>query len=280
MSRTRKAAAVALAAGLLFAGCSKKDDVKASGGEGSNEASSATSKPASTEAPATSEPKGTTTTTVDTSNDGQIAKDALIGTSDLPPGEWSTDTSSSSSSSDSGELLDVPTCKALVTDVEAAKAKATGKASEQFSQGTDQSVVLGNDVEIYASRDAVRQIGTVTDSKDFSKCFLDFIRTQQGSDEGTLSDITVTAFNVDIDKDALKVDFVTGLNIRFTLEFSGNTVNAVVRAVFVGVDRGLTIVNVAAFEVPGMTAPVDIESLEIAPTVRAAAKSLKDALAS
>lgn len=279
MSRTRKAAAVALAAGLLFAGCSKKDDVKASGGEGSNEASSATSKPASTEAPATSEPKGTTTT-IDTSKDGQIAKDALIGTSDLPAGEWATDTSSSSSSSDSGELIDVPSCKALVTDAEAAKAKATGKASEQFTQGADQTVNLGNDVEIYASRDAVRQIGTITDSKDFSKCFLDFIRTQQGSDEGNLSDITVTAFNVDIDKEALKVDFVTGLNIRFTLDFAGNTANVVVRAVFVGVDRGLTIVSLTAVEVPGMTAPVDIESLQIAPTVRAAAKSLKDALAS
>ena len=277
MSRTKKAAAVALAAGLLFTSCSSDEEPVATGGN--NEASSGTSAPA-----ATSAPKETTTTTIDTSNDEELAKGALIGTSDLPSGEWSTgDITSSSGGTESGgsDFLDVPSCEALVSDTAAIKAESSGKASVEFTQGADSQVNLMNEVELWPSADTVEQIGNITDSADFAKCMSDAMAQEMSGDGAsgvTPTDLKVTAFNVGIDADDVGVDFVTGVNLRFGIDVGGGmSGGGLVRFIFIGADRGLATVGITAFEVPGMTAPVDIESLDLAATARAAGRNLVEA---
>jgi len=278
MGRTGKAAVAAVTVLALMTACSKKDDTAATTASSTTTAGSSDSTATpKTEAPAT------TRTTVDTSNDSELAKQALVGTSDLPPGEWAKSSSkttgtTSSSKSGAGDLLKTPSCKKLVNDAEAASAEATGKASEEFTQGSQKEVQLQNDVALYASAKTTAEIGRITDSGDFSTCISDALKTQMrssGSSEAKITDLKATAFNIGVNKDDLNVDFVTGVSLRFTIEATGGvTAQAVGRLVFIGSGRGLSNVSLLAVQIPGLTGTVDIDSLDIKPTVKAAAQNL------
>lgn len=276
MGRTSKAAVAAMTVLALMTACSKKDDTAAT------TASSTSTTAASSETTAKTEAPGTTRTTVDTSNDTELAKQALVGTSDLPPGEWAktpkTTTGTTSGSGGAGDLLKTPSCKKLVNDAEAATAEATGKASEEFTQGSQKEVTLQNDVALYGSAKTTAEIGRITDSGDFSTCIADALKTQMrrsGSSDATVTNLKATAFNIGVDKQDLNVDFVTGVSLRFTIEATGGvTADAVGRLVFIGSGRGLSNVSLLAVQIPGLTSTVDIDSLDIKPTVKAAAQNL------
>ncbi|MCX7620382.1 MAG: hypothetical protein N2037_06000, partial [Acidimicrobiales bacterium] len=72
------------------------------------------------------------------------------------------------------------------------------------------------------------------------------------------------------------VEFISGVTVRFTLDMGGlgNGGEGSVRLVFIGAGRGLATVSLMATEVPGMTAPVDPQSIDLTKTVEAAAEKL------
>ncbi|WP_334142749.1 hypothetical protein [Rhabdothermincola sp.] len=86
----------------------------------------------------------------------------------------------------------------------------------------------------------------------------------------------VTAYNVGVDANAVGVDFITGATVRFSMDIGGVPAGGVVRFVFIGSGRGLASVSLMAFEVPGITQAVDLDSLDLARTVRAAASNLSE----
>lgn len=272
MSRLTKLAAVTFAGALLFSACSSKE----SGEAGKDQDSS----PATTSAPTTSAPKATTT--IDTADDEELATSALIGTSDLPPGEWSAgtiDSSKGDSDTASGDLLKVASCRKLVDDRDAVEAESTGRASITFSQGTDEEIQISNDVELWPSAATVEQIGKITNSPGFQTCMSDALAREMGnSGDATVTptDVQVTAFNVGVDANAVGVDFITGATVRFSMDLGGMPASGMVRFVFIGSGRGLASVSLMAFEVPGLTQGVDLDSLDLAKTVRAAAENLAE----
>jgi hypothetical protein len=269
---------VGLAAGLLLSACSSDNKDNETSTAGNNEATSDTKAAEST---TTSSSTSTTTTTLDTSKDDELAKQALLATSDLPAGSW-TKSEDTSSDDSSVKLLDIPSCKVLAGDATAAAAKPTGKASAEFAQGDQDEVFLGNDVELYASKDTLKEVKTMTNSADFGTCFTDFIKKQMtsGADGGdmTFDEIKVSAFNIGVSSDDVGVDFLTGIRFTFSSEIGGAVATGDFRGVFIGVDRGLSTVSIGGISVPDLGLVTDIDSVDLKPTVKAAGKNLVSVL--
>jgi hypothetical protein len=272
MTRPSKAATLALCAGLLLAACSSKESKEADRRE--------TTGTTQEQASATTEAPAKTTTTVDTDNDEELARSALITVSDLPPGEWTTGSTDSSAGNDSdgaGRLRKVPSCKKLVEDPKAIEASSTGRASVEFSRGADSQIQISNDVELWPSAETVKQIGTLTDAPGFQECMSDAISSQMADNAESPfapSGFRVSGFNVGVDAESAGVDFITGVTIKFNLSIEEMTGSGTVRMVFIGSGRGLATVSLMGFEMPSLSEPVNLDSIDLAKPVKAAAAKL------
>ena len=280
MGRTGKAALAALTVLALVTACSKKDDTAT--GTGSSTTTTAAG-PDSTAggSKTTGTSAGTTGTTAGSAaKDDTLAQQALVATSDLPPGQWVKGTVVSTSGFGGSDLLKTPSCTQLVSDATAATAPPTGKAAEELTQGADKQITLTNDVALYASASTPTEIGGITGSPGFTACILDAVKSQSassGSAASQVSNVQATTFDVGVTSGDVGVGFVTGLNLSFDVDTgtgTGATTQAVGKLVFIGAGRGVSTVSLLAVQVPGAGTPVDVTSLDIKPTVKAAAQNL------
>lgn len=288
MGRTGKALATATVVLALSAACAKQEttagNVDASTTTSSVEATTTTSATSGTTATsrstATTRPAAPGTTRVDTRSHETLARQALLRSSDLPPGEWASAPGASRSGSGGGlHLGDTPSCQDLSTDKAAAAAVPTSQVVVGWTQGASKQLILTNDVELYSSSEPLEGLARLSTSSDFATCYGDALAAaeQEKASAGTspASGLQVTPLDLGISKDDLGVDAVTAVELRFSSDDIGSVGGDVTsRLVFISAGRGLSTVQLAAVKYQGSSRDVTADSVDLEPTLRAAADNL------
>ena len=216
----------------------------------------------------TAKSSGTTTTSGSTSDtvaqsasDQKAAEASLITLADAPSGY----TAGASSSSDSeNPFVGLPACAPFEQALGATNTQRTAKATATFKDAAGDE--LDNQVEVYTSEQIAKDSADTLADPDFPACLQAALGAQikSGLKSGTtLDSITAKAANVE-SASGLGIDAVSAFTVEIAITTQGRPVTLQFGFVMMTYGRSVSQVSTQGTSL-----------LDIAPTVQAAAKSLK-----
>jgi hypothetical protein len=209
-----------------------------------------------------------TTTTEGPLIDDEPAADALLTDAQLPPGKWSAPAASATVWSISAQgVLDVPDCARVGLDGRARTEKRTGHAFDTWVEAA-RAVQLHEESELFPSPRRVDAFIAALKSAAMGNCIGAALREQSKDRGAALSEIQARTFDVGLRAADLRLSFLGGAEVSMTEKRDDVTTPVTLRFVCLGAGGGLVCLTETADDAQRL------DTIDLAPTVRAAAKNL------
>ena len=214
--------------------------------------------------------------------DDDGAVEALLQSSQLPSGDWTTATRPPCPWAFSAdELLDVPVCfeAATTANAPATYESRNGNARATFARAGDMQ--LDDRIEIYTSRQNVDAIRAILAGPSMPACFMAALQQRADTERTTVGNVTVDSVVVQPDAAALGLGFpavagyaadegfVYGVNITFTETTDTSSEPVAMRVVTFGGGAAMSTITLI-----GAT-PAELDGIDLTDTLSAAATNYK-----
>lgn len=296
MRRIASGLAAVVFVAALVAGCSSGGNTTTAGGSGGTQAPATTAKsetkttkdePTETTARRTATTqrntgttRGESTPTTDGSGSGSSennpdAAKGLVTTSELPPGNWKTQSTSGTSNSPTSadEFKKYPACAAIVDDPKVFDQQPEKARASFNQQSTTELLQIEQTVQIFDNTSAPKDFVKILGAGDkLGPCMQDLIKNQPASSGAKITgDVTASSYDPGVTASELNVDEITGTTIMVTIEAGGQSLPTEIT--FINMRKGK---SVSAFSVTSAALGSAAAVPPMQDTLTAAAKKLQD----